>query len=82
MRQGFIEKCILPLVLIRPFRCQNCAYRYFGLFFAARVVEEKAEEQPPDDLADPATPEGSDPPPETTQARGKGYASADSQANP
>jgi len=44
-RQGFAEKCIFPIFLMRPFRCQACAYRYFGLFYAARAGQDESAEQ-------------------------------------
>ncbi len=41
VRWGIIETAILPFFLIRPFRCQRCDYRFFGLFFAARSKKER-----------------------------------------
>jgi len=37
MRLGLVDNCILPVFLLRPFRCDRCNRRYFGLFFAERV---------------------------------------------
>jgi hypothetical protein len=29
---------LLPVVLLRPFRCRQCSTRFFGFFFRKRVV--------------------------------------------
>ena len=42
MRRGFAESWILPLLLTRPFRCEECDARYFGPVFAARVSEKSS----------------------------------------
>jgi hypothetical protein len=42
-RQGISERCVFPLLLLRPFRCVNCNSRYVGLFFAARIKEEMSQ---------------------------------------
>ncbi len=36
-RRGAIEKAVLPLFLLHPFRCKNCDSRYFDLSFAVRM---------------------------------------------
>lgn len=38
-RRGVFESFILRLFLLRPYRCEICDSRYFGLFFAARTKE-------------------------------------------
>ena len=55
-RQGAIENCLLPLLLMRPYRCITCNYRYIGTVFARRtnreaaiVEEERSEISPPSD---------------------------------
>jgi hypothetical protein len=40
MRWGILDTLILPLFMLRPFRCDRCDCRYFGLFFASRVKME------------------------------------------
>ena len=40
VRWGFYETCVLPLILMRPYRCQKCDHRFFGLVFAGRVTGE------------------------------------------
>lgn len=45
--RGFMEKYVLPFVLLRPFRCMKCDSRFPGLFFASRIKEEASEEQNP-----------------------------------
>jgi hypothetical protein len=49
VRWGIIETAILPLFLLRPFRCQRCDARFFGLFFAARIRRNDSEGLPPDE---------------------------------
>jgi len=29
-RRGFLEVMLLPLVLMRPFRCEDCGHRHFN----------------------------------------------------
>jgi hypothetical protein len=38
MRRGALESLVLPLLLLRPFRCQSCDNRYYGLFLSRRRV--------------------------------------------
>jgi hypothetical protein len=38
MRRGALDIWVLPLLLLRPFRCESCGNRYYGLFFRKRVV--------------------------------------------
>jgi hypothetical protein len=40
LRWGFLETCILPPLLTRPFRCQRCDTRFYGLVFSARAKGE------------------------------------------
>lgn len=35
-RKGLVERILLPLVLLRPFRCKNCGRRYYGYRFSKR----------------------------------------------
>jgi hypothetical protein len=46
---GEFEWLILPLFLLRPFRCEKCDNRFHGLFFAMRV---RAEAETTDDIAE------------------------------
>jgi len=32
-RRGLFEVMILPMLLLRPFRCDDCLKRHFNLFF-------------------------------------------------
>jgi len=36
-RKNFFEAALLPFLLTRPFRCENCGNRYCGLAFRRRV---------------------------------------------
>src|ERR1035438_7300739 len=40
VRWGLYETCVLPLILMRPYRCQKCDNRFFGLVFAGRAPGE------------------------------------------
>lgn len=44
-RRGLMEKYVLPLILLRPYRCMQCDLRHPGLFFASRIKENLSEEQ-------------------------------------
>lgn len=35
-RRGLLEHGILPLLLLRPFRCRQCSARHLGFFFRRR----------------------------------------------
>jgi hypothetical protein len=35
-RHGVLEWTILPLLLLRPFRCRECCARHLGFFFRRR----------------------------------------------
>jgi transposase-like protein len=35
-RKWGVERFLLPLVLLRPFRCKNCGRRYYGYMFSKR----------------------------------------------
>jgi hypothetical protein len=37
-RRGLLEWFILPLLLLRPFRCSLCNDRHYGFFFRKRVA--------------------------------------------
>ncbi len=36
-RKNFFEAALLPTLLTRPFRCENCGIRFYGLSFRRRV---------------------------------------------
>jgi len=36
-RKNFFEAALLPFLLTRPFRCENCGNRFFGLAFRRRI---------------------------------------------
>ncbi len=36
MRRGALDFLVLPLLLLRPFRCLSCDNRYYGLFLSKR----------------------------------------------
>ena len=36
-RKNFFEAALLPILLTRPFRCENCGNRFFGLAFRRRI---------------------------------------------
>jgi hypothetical protein len=40
-RRGIFESFTLRFLLLRPFRCEICDCRYFGLVFAARLKEKE-----------------------------------------
>ena len=52
-RKGFFEFCILPFFLLRPFRCERCASRFYGLIFATRDEEKLPGQTPQADLTKP-----------------------------
>lgn len=33
-RKGLFEVLILPVVLLRPFRCEDCGRRHYNLYFS------------------------------------------------
>jgi len=35
-RKWGVERFLLPLILLRPFRCKNCGLRYYGYRFSKR----------------------------------------------
>lgn len=43
-RRGLLETMILPLFLLRPFRCEDCRNRHYNLFFT-RAFQEPAARQ-------------------------------------
>ena len=47
VRWGILETLVLPLFMLRPFRCEKCDCRYFGLFFAARIKKINAAPKAP-----------------------------------
>lgn len=42
-RRGFFETLVLPLVLLRPFRCEDCNKRHYNLFFTRPFQENRDE---------------------------------------
>src|SRR5260370_37086665 len=36
-RKNFFEAALLPFLLTRPFRCENCGNRFYGLAFRRRT---------------------------------------------
>jgi hypothetical protein len=41
-RRGLLETMILPLLFLRPFRCEDCRKRHYNLFFARALQEPDA----------------------------------------
>jgi len=41
-RRGILEFFMLRFFLLRPFRCEICDCRYFGLSFAVRIKEKES----------------------------------------
>lgn len=41
-RRGLLEMVLLPLLLLRPFRCEDCAKRHYNLFFT-RALHDPGE---------------------------------------
>jgi hypothetical protein len=41
-----LERYLLPLLLLRPYRCADCDQRYFGWVFATRKRDEEAAVTP------------------------------------
>src|SRR6266481_10042897 len=37
-RKNFFEAALLPILLTRPFRCENCGDRFYSLTFRKRVA--------------------------------------------
>jgi transposase-like protein len=35
-RKGFVERLLLRMILLRPFRCKNCGLRYYGYALSER----------------------------------------------
>ena len=42
-RKGIVEKVILALLFVRPFRCERCDERFFRLSFATDAKDFRAE---------------------------------------
>jgi hypothetical protein len=38
-RRGLLETVILPLLLLRPFRCEDCTKRHYNLLFTRALQE-------------------------------------------
>jgi hypothetical protein len=51
-RKNFFEAALLPILLTRPFRCENCGDRFYSLTFRKRVAVlddvKAASDRPPD----------------------------------
>ena len=45
-RRGLLETMILTLLLLRPFRCEDCRKRHYNLFFARALQEPDARHSP------------------------------------
>jgi hypothetical protein len=41
-RMGLLEKTVLTLLFLKPFRCEKCDCRFFRLSFASRVDASRA----------------------------------------
>jgi len=41
-RWGMVECALLPIVLTRPYRCERCDFRFFGLIFMTRDKGKKS----------------------------------------
>ncbi len=39
-RRGLFEWVVLPLLLLRPFRCEDCDRRHYGFVFSGRSSAE------------------------------------------
>ncbi len=37
---------LLPLLLLRPFRCNGCRYRFYGFFFRKSVTQSVSKTRP------------------------------------
>lgn len=53
VRRGFLDYCIMPIFLQRPFRCELCDDRFYGPFFAARVENKISDKSPQDNPTKP-----------------------------
>jgi hypothetical protein len=42
-RRGIFETVVLPFLLLRPFRCEDCTKRHYNLFFT-RALHEPVDE--------------------------------------
>jgi hypothetical protein len=38
-RRGWFEILVLPLILLRPFRCEDCTKRHYNLMFTRALHE-------------------------------------------
>jgi len=56
--RGFWEKYVLPLLLLRPIRCERCYHRYYIL--RTIPVLERGQPSRKDSLSDPAAKASSD----------------------
>jgi transposase-like protein len=45
-RKGFLESSILSLILLRPFRCQDCNRRFYRLVSPATSAQSKSVVSP------------------------------------
>ncbi len=43
-RRGLLEFLILPILMLRPYRCRQCSARHFGFIFRRRIVPIPGEE--------------------------------------
>ena len=47
-RRGLFEVFVLPLSMMRPFRCEDCGKRHYNLFFTEALSVEKPQKVRPD----------------------------------
>jgi len=38
-RRGLFETMLLPFLMLRPFRCEDCTRRHYNLFFTRALHE-------------------------------------------
>ena len=44
-RRGLFEILVLPFVLLRPFRCEDCTKRHYNFFFTRALHEPETKKQ-------------------------------------
>ncbi len=45
LRWGMVECVFLPILLTRPYRCERCDFRYFGLIFMSRNKDKRGNQK-------------------------------------
>jgi hypothetical protein len=48
LRRNLVERLMLRAILLRPFRCNDCSNRYYGLSFRRRAPMSLSQETDPD----------------------------------